>query len=200
MELRKIFIACSMMLGLFVVSGCAASFPGKDLSNLDYNKLTVVEPKRPLFISVSVYTRDDTINLGASAIFKEKLLRDLGASNLFESVSSGETNTGLQLKYNIKTDGTPAFVARLAGMVSGLTFGLIPVHVTDEYFMSVEVWDHGKLLKKYDYENSTGTWLSLFMAPFGEKANKVTDKIFDDMSIRAMSAISSDKLLVTSTK
>lgn len=197
MELRKIFVACSMVFGLFVFSGCAASFPGKDLSDLNYNKLTVAEPKRPVFISVSVFNRDDTLNLGSSAIFKEKLERDLAASNLFASVSSGSTATGLQLKYTIKTDGTPAFVARLAGMVSGFTFGLIPVHVTDEYFMSVEVWDNGKLLKKYDLDNSTGTWFSLFMIPFGDKATNVTNRIFDDMSIQALSGISNDKLLVT---
>lgn len=196
MELRKIFVACSMVFGLFVFSGCAASFPGKDLSNLNYNELTVVEPKRPAFISVSVFNRDNTLNLGASAIFKEKLERDLAASNLFASVASGSTSTGLQLKYTIKTDGTPLFVAKLAGMVTGFTFGLIPAHVTDEYFMSVEVWDNGKLLKKYDFDNSTGTWFSLFMFPFGDKANKVTDRIVDDMSIQALSAISNDKLLV----
>lgn len=200
MELRKSLIACSMVLGVLFISGCAASFPGKDLTNLNYNKLTVVEPKRPAFISVSVFNRDDTLNLGASAILKEKLERDLAASNLFASVASGNSTTGLQLKYTIKTDGTPAVVARLAGMVSGLTLGLIPVHVTDEYLMSVEVWDNGKLLKKYDFDNSTGTWISLFMAPFGQKARVVTDKILDDMSIQALSAISSDKLLVTSTK
>ncbi len=197
MELKRISVACSMVFCLFVFSGCAASFPGKDLSNLNYNQLVVTTPKRPVFVSVSVFNRDNTLNLGASAIFKEKLERDLAASNLFSSVSSGSTTTGLQLKYTIETDGTPAVVARLAGMVSGFTFGLIPTHVTDEYFMSVEAWDNGKLLKKYDFDNSTGTWISIFMIPFGDKAGKVTDRILDDMSIQALSAISNDKLLAT---
>ena len=183
-----------IVIGSLIISGCAT--PGNELPKIDFMNIRKQSPKPAITYSVNSIDAMQQKRPGDFlAPGVDKILRE---SNLFEIITDETTdkapyNLALQLEMSSFTPGKEILLAA----ISGASLGLIPVFVEGNYYLSVNVYKDGKLLKQYYYKDHATTWIHLFLL-FNISSHppyKVVQDVINNMVANFLNDLVQDNLL-----
>lgn len=190
--MKKCFTAgFSLLIAAAVVmnSGCA-SFPANKLPEVSPDQYSDVQNKPSACLDVKFFTYLKGKNDHPVENFdiRDKLLslvsRVTEESRLFRSFTFDKYQ-GQQMDYIIQLDFTNYgnyTGAVIAGVISGITAGVIPTWVKDRYRLEPVVYDgQGNELRVYRYEDHMTTVFHLVFIPMIGSTQKVPFKIISNM-------------------
>lgn len=184
----RIVSLCFVLLGL-LSAGCAG-FAGKAPPSYTYDQIPRVEQKPAISYDVKALESGEehaentkTLYQMVKAVF---LLSEVVSS--MEAVPESE-GYHLSVKMDIDTN-TP--LAVLSGIVTGLTYTIIPGFQRFHLTLTADVKREGKLIKQYVYRDHMDEWIHILMLPFmstrypthvlGEVVEHMVRKLAYDMS------------------
>lgn len=140
--------------------GCA-SFPGKELPL--YKNDQISPPVQRFSVSYDVKAFEfGKENAKFAKVWQEEVEKVFKASPLFLEVSSTTRLGEYQCSFEARKEGEEA-TAIMSGLISGLTFAVIPAYGKDEYILTVDVKKENRVLKTYQYKDHVETWAEILL-------------------------------------
>lgn len=166
-------------------SGCA-SFAGHQLPEVTSSQYPEVRTKPSVYLDIMFITDiNQPVENTESTVQLKELVNQLTAeSGLFSDYTTDESHAD-EMEYHIQLDvvnfGNQT-AAMLAGIISGVTLGLIPTWIKDHYRLETAVVDErGNELRLYTYEDHVTTWFHLIFIPMTKSAGKVPWNVIANM-------------------
>lgn len=123
-------------------------------------------------------------NTGGDADARQMAARSLMAamrSAGAELRPSGVPNPDYDLQVDIVARGSvPAQM--LSGLVSGMTFLVVPAYGSVDVTMTAEVTGRNGLERRYTYEDSVTLWIQLFLLFVANDPDRITEELLADMA------------------
>lgn len=159
-------VSLALVVALALLVGCA-SFPQYKNSQLSLNELKV-EKIDTAFYSVKVIGIDGNEAPAFNGVMQKEIKDVFRDSGAFGHYYLSDQNSDLFFEMTFANSGSFS-KSVLLGALSGATYFLLPVYVTDNWTLEVKVFKDGKLQKQFKYQDELRTWLHLtmlFIAPF----------------------------------
>ncbi len=197
----NIFISMRYVLSLLICSvifsGCA-SFPNQGFPKYSYDQLKPQETKPLVDYDLNYEWSNNRAKPDVLELFHEDMKQVFAKSNLFSKCSPGKGNSDYHFSIFMKNEGDNTST-QLSGIISGLTLTLIPVKVTDEFILTVDVKKGDNVIKQYQYKHSIDTWIQLFlvfMTP-SHSPIKTLHQTWEDMLLAFLHDFEKDYILIT---
>ncbi|MBN1271659.1 MAG: hypothetical protein JXB26_05255 [Candidatus Aminicenantes bacterium] len=178
-----------MAAALFMNSGCA-SFPANKLPEISASQYPAIQNKPSAYLDVKFFTYLKGKHSQPIENFEVRdkiisLVREVTEESQLFSTFTTDKLRGQEMDYIIQLDFTNYgnYVgAVIAGVISGITFGIIPTWVKDRYRLESIVYDEqGNELQVYKYEDHMTTVFHLVFIPMIGSTQKVPFKVIKNM-------------------
>ena len=172
-----------LVLFLYLLLNGCASFQQHKLSTIDLSKSIVSQKHELAYFNVVVIDAHGNESHGANGVIQNKLQTVIENSSIFDKVYLSNHNKDTYFEFLYSSEAN-LLKAGLTGAISGVTFTLFPVFVTDPWVLTVRVYKNGSFQKEYVYRDEIRTWFHLtmiFVAPF-KPIVPATYELFDNMA------------------
>jgi hypothetical protein len=166
-------------------SGCA-SFAGHELPEVTPSQYPGIQAKPSIYLDVMFITdiNQPVENREGTAQLKNLVGQLTDESGLFSHYTTDKTRAD-EMDYRIQLDvvnfGNQT-AAMLAGIISGVTLGIIPTWVKDHYRLEGMVFDSkGNELRLYTYKDHVTTWFHLIFIPMTKSTKEIPWKVITNM-------------------
>jgi len=172
----------SLLLSAALLAAGCASFPGNELPKRGYDALDPVRPKAVVDYAVTFSGQGGQRMYSASYLLSERVKAVFDKSGIFSKHTLDGKGAPVQLSIKLDNKGDQR-TAKLLGIVAGLSLTVIPVYVTDNYELTVDVNAGDKVIKSYICKDHMTTWFQLFLI-FAFPSHKPVDvwrEVVDNM-------------------
>lgn len=148
---------------LFCIVSCAR-FQHKDFPTYSYSELGYLAPHNKPTLDYDFVTNLPTPLFGGINYYENNnFTPTLRECNFFSAVNTGIGGADYHFSFELTLKPNVSFIGLLSTVLCTLTVGIIPAHVSHEYFLTVYVNKNNNLLKSYNYKVTVSTWTQLFL-------------------------------------
>ena len=190
-----LFLSVRCLILLFICSsfsGCA-SFLGHDFPKSYQFKPPETKPSIDYDVKYSFTNRENAMVL---PVFQKEINKVFTEIHLFSKYNVGNGKSDYHFSIIMRNWGDED-LATICGLITGLSLGIIPTRVTDNFILTIDVKKGDKVIKQYQYNNYIVTWFHLFLLPMTKthSPNIMVYQVWDNMLLAFLQDLDQDILL-----